>query len=611
MSLPYSLNLTTLTAAYAQGTLTPGVVVRDIYAALPKLADNPIWIHLLPQEAVVKQARDIAARRDAGAPLPLYGVPFAVKDNIDVAGCPTTAACPAFSYLPQATAYAVQRLLDAGALMIGKTNLDQFATGLVGTRSPYGACRNAFNPDYISGGSSSGSAVAVAVGLVSFALGTDTAGSGRVPAGFNNIVGLKPTPGVVSTRGVVPACRSLDCVSVFALTCDDSTRVLEVMRGYDAGDIYARTDTPALGGFPALGSAFRCGVPARAQREFFGDEVARTAFEQALATLRGMGADLVEIDFSPFSDVARLLYDGPWVAERYAAIKDFIAAHADEIHPVTRQVIESAQKWNAVDTFEAFYRLRELKRRCDAELAKVDVLVAPTSGTIYTHAEIAAAPVERNTNLGYYTNFVNLLDLCALAAPGAFRADGLPAGITLIAPAHSDHYLAAIGSRFHRASCVALGATRFELPATAAQSAPRPAMHAHEEIVLAVVGAHLGGLPLNHQLTTRGARLLQTTTTAADYHLYALPGTVPPKPGLVRVAAGGVSINVELWSMTPAAFGAFTAEVPSPLAIGTLALADGRNVKGFLCESCAVAGAQDISAFGGWRAYLAAQAAQQ
>ena len=607
MPLLYSLNLIALATAYAQGTLTPSVVARDIYAALAELAGNPIWIHLLPQEAVVKQARDIETRRKAGAPLPLYGVPFAVKDNIDVAGCPTTAACPAYSYRPDATAYAVQRLLDAGALLIGKTNLDQFATGLVGTRSPYGACHNAFNADYISGGSSSGSAVAVAAGLVSFALGTDTAGSGRVPAGFNNIVGLKPTPGVVSTRGVVPACRSLDCVSVFALTCDDATRVLDVMRGFDAGDIYARSDAPAAGGFPALGSAFRCGVPARAQREFFGDDVARAAFEQSLGMLRGIGAGIVEIDFRPFVEAASLLYDGPWVAERYAAIKDFLVAHADEIHPITRQVIESAKKWNAVDTFEAFYRLRELKRRCDAELAKVEVLVAPTSGTIYTHAEIAAAPVVRNTNLGYYTNFVNLLDLCALAVPGAFRADGLPAGVTLIARAHGDHFLSAIGSRLHRASGVPLGASGFALPAPAPQSV----VPAREDIVLAVVGAHLAGLPLNHQLIARGARLLQTTATAADYHLYALTGTVPPKPGLLRVAVGGVSISVELWAMTPAAFGSLVAEVPPPLVIGTLALADGRTVKGFLCESCAVAGAQDISAFGGWRTYLAAQAAQQ
>ena len=606
MSLPYSLDLTTLATAYACGALTPAAVVLDIHNAIGELADNPIWIHRLSPHALTQQAAVLEARRKGGASLPLYGVPFAVKDNIDVAGCPTTAACPAYAYASTATAHAVQRLLDAGALLMGKTNLDQFATGLVGTRSPYGACHNAFNRDYISGGSSSGSAVAVAAGLVSFALGTDTAGSGRVPAGFNNIVGLKPTPGVVSTRGVVAACRSLDCVSVFALTCDDATQVFETLRGFDAHDIYARTDTTAPAEFSI--SAFRCGVPALAQREFFGDDTARVAFEQSLLTLREIGAERVEIDFRPFVEVARLLYDGPWVAERFAAIKDFIATNAGDIHPVTRKVIESAQKWNAVDTFEAFYRLRELKRRCDVELAKIDVFAVPTSGTIYTHAQIAQAPVERNTHLGYYTNFVNLLDLCALAVPGAFRADGLPAGVTLIGAAHADHTLSAIGSRFHRAGKVLLGATRFKLPASAVQLPVQPPPQPHEEIVLAVVGAHLSGLPLNHQLTTRGARLLQAASTTSQYRLYALPATVPPKPGLVRVASDGMSIAVELWSLTDAAFGAFVAEVPSPLTIGTLLLADGRSVKGFLCEACAVAGAQDISSFGGWRAYLAAQA---
>lgn len=604
MPLPYSLDLTTLSAAYAQGRLSPVAVARDIGAAMVALNDNPVWIHRVPLADIEIKARELEVRRAAGETLPLYGIPFAVKDNIDVAGCPTTAACPAYRYVPDQTAPAVQRLLDAGALLIGKTNLDQFATGLVGTRSPYGACRNAFNADYISGGSSSGSAVAVAAGLVSFALGTDTAGSGRVPAGFNNIVGLKPTPGVVSTRGVMPACRSLDCVSVFALTCEDATRVFDVMFARDADDIYARTDTTAARSFSA--AAFRCGVPAAPQLEFFGDETARAAFAQSLATLREIGAEPVEIDFRPFAEAARLLYDGPWVAERYAAIQPFMETHADDVYPVTRQVIESARKWNAVDTFKAFYRLRELKRRCDEQWRKMDVLLVPTSGTIYTHRQIAEAPVARNTDLGYYTNFVNFLDLCALAVPGAFRADGLPAGITLIAAANSDHALAAIGSRFHRASGVLLGATPFPIPSTEPLSASKA--HAPDEIVLAVVGAHLSGLPLNHQLTSRGARLLQTTQTAAAYRLYALPGTVPPKPGLVRVGATGAAVAVELWALSPAAFGAFVAEVPSPLAIGTLTLADGRAVKGFLCEACAVEGAQDISSFGGWRAFLASRA---
>lgn len=601
----YSLDLAALAEAYAQGRLTPERVVQDIHDDQGRLSGNPVWIHVLPLEAMLQRARELQTRRAAGEVLPLYGVPFAVKDNIDVADCPTTAACPAFSYMPKASAPAVQRLLDAGALCIGKTNLDQFATGLVGTRSPYGACRNAFNPEYISGGSSSGSAVTVAAGLVSFALGTDTAGSGRVPAGFNNIVGLKPTPGVVSTRGVVPACRSLDCVSVFALTCEDATRVFETMRSHDPEDIYARPRDVPPRAYPAADAPFRCGVPVEAQREFFGDARAQAAFEQSLALLRDTGAAIVEIDFAPFAEVAQLLYQGPWVAERFAAIRDFLSVHPDAVYPVTRQVIESAGKWSAVDTFEAFYRLRELQRRCDAEWAKMDVLAVPSSGTIYTHAEIAEAPVERNTNLGYYTNFVNLLDLCALAVPGPFRSDGLPAGITLIAEANADAFLSIIGSRFHRTSDVAMGATGFALPARVT----RPVPHEAGEVLLAVVGAHLSGLPLNHQLTSRGARLVRTTTTAAAYRLHALPGAVPPKPGLVRTAGGGAAIEVEVWRMSVAAFGALVAEVPSPLAIGAVTLVDGQAVKGFLCEACAVADAPDISRFGGWRAYLAAQTA--
>ena len=603
----YSLNLTRLAEAYAQGRLTPQVVADDIYAAIATIADNPLWIHVVPQQQMTAQIAALELRRVAGESLPLYGIPFAVKDNIDVAGCPTTAACPAFAYLPQTTAFAVRRLQDAGALFFGKTNLDQFAAGLVGTRSPYGACRNAFNREYISGGSSSGSALAVAAGLVSFALGTDTAGSGRVPAGFNNIVGLKPTPGIVSTCGVVPACRSLDCVSVFALTCEDASRVMQVMRGFDAADIYARRDTGEIARHQRSATHFRCGVPAAAQREFFGDAHAQAAFERSLANLREIGAELVEINFQPFLEAARLLYQGPWVAERYAGIKSFLEQQPEALHPVTRQVIESARQWSAVDTFEAIYALQALKRRCAAQWARMDVLAVPTSGTIYTQDQVAVAPVQRNTDLGYYTNFVNLLELCALAVPGLFRADGLPAGITLIAEAFGDRYLAEIGTRFHRASAVPLGATRFQLPAETLLAATDPADH----VLIAVVGAHLSGLPLNGQLTTRGATLVGPMQTAAQYRLYALSGVPPARPGLVRVASGGAAIEVELWAMPSAAVGGFLAEVPAPLAIGTLRLADDREVKGFLCEACAVADARDITAFGGWRCYLAEGAGAQ
>jgi allophanate hydrolase len=388
---------------------------------------------------------------------------------------------------------------------------------------------------------------------------------------------------------------------VFALTCEDAHAVFAGMRGFDSGDIYARTDiSPAV----SLGAAFRCGVPRLAQREFFGDTPARDAFDRAAATLRNLGATLVEIDFAPFAETARLLYEGPWVAERYAAIREFFDTRPDAMHPVTRQVIANAHKWNATDTFNALYRLRELKRRCDDIWQQMDVLVVPTSGTIYTLAEVAQSPIQTNTNLGYYTNFVNLLDYCALAVPGPFRDDGVPEGVTLIGRAHQDDVLAEIGSKLHRGSGVKLGATAHAMPPPRALLTPATS----DEVTLAVVGAHLSGLPLNHQLTTRGARLLETTQTAAAYKLYALPDSVPPKPGLTRVSEGGATLEVELWALSPAAFGSFVAAVPPPLTIGTVLLADGRQVKGFLCEACAVAAAEDITARGGWRAYLKAQA---
>ena len=602
MPIPYSLDLTSLGHAYASGRLRPTQVVRDVFAAIEAAGDiNPIWIYLVPQKVVLAQAEQVERRRTEGAALPLYGVPFAVKDNIDVAGHPTTAACPAFAYVPAATAHVVKHLQDAGALLIGKTNLDQFATGLVGTRSPYGACVNPFDHRYIAGGSSSGSAVAVATGCVSFALGTDTAGSGRVPAAFNNIVGLKPTRGLLSVAGVVPACRSLDCVSIFALTCDDARAVFEVACGYDSAEPYSRRTQPLPAHVP---QHFRCGVPRASQLEFFGDRAAEEAFGRALATLAAVGAEIVEIDHTPFAETAKLLYDGPWIAERYAAIKDFLQGHGDDVHPVTREIIGAARKYSAADAFEAQYRLQALKKRCDAEWEKMNVLAVPTTGTIYSLEEIASAPVKRNANLGHYTNFVNLLDLAAIAMPGAFRGDGLPAGITLIASALSDRLLCELGGRFHRASGLKLGATAFDIPATI-QLADTPT---DNSVLFAVVGAHLSGLPLNHQLTTRGARLVRPATTAAAYRLYALPGTEPAKPGLVRSENGnGAAIAVELWSLPAGQFGAFVAEIPPPLGIGTVVLDDGREVKGFVCEHYAVKDAHDISTYGGWRNYIAAQ----
>jgi allophanate hydrolase len=601
MPVPYSLALGTLRERLHSGALTPTQLARDVLAAAALGDRHHAWIYRLTDDAVLAQARRIESAPAARA-LPLYGVPFAIKDNIDVAGHPTTAACPAFAYTAGASATAVQRLLDAGAILVGKTNLDQFATGLVGTRSPYGACTNAFDARYIAGGSSSGSATAVALNLVSFALGTDTAGSGRVPAGFNNIVGLKPTRGAISTAGVVPACRTLDCVSIFALTAGDAWDVFQVARGYDPADAYSRHPQASLH-MPA--APLRCGVPRAAQLEFGGDAEAAKMFAHAIALIGQSGGRIVEIDFAPFRETAALLYEGPWVAERLAGIKDFFAAHQADMFPVTRDITANGAQYSAVDAFEAAYRLQELKRRAAAEFAKIDVMVVPTAPTIYTIDQIAADPIGLNSRLGVYTNFVNLLDLAALAVPAGMRNDGLPSGITLIAPACSEPLLCELGDRLHRLSGVKLGATAFALP---------PSTHEYRDaagdahVTVAVVGAHLSGMPLNHQLTARGARLIGAARTAPHYRLYVLPGTTPPKPGLVHSANDpGHAIEVELWSMPVARYGAFVAEIPAPLGIGTITLDDGRSVQGFVCASHAAATARDISEFGGWRNFMANQ----
>jgi allophanate hydrolase len=601
MSLSYSLDLASLAAAYGRGALTPSAVVSDLYDAIAaRSADgNPIWISLQAQGAVAAQARSVEARRRAGETLPLYGIPFAVKDNIDVAGMATTAACPAFAYTARTSARAVQRLQDAGALLIGKTNLDQFATGLVGTRSPYGACHNPFDRRYVAGGSSSGSALAVATGVASFALGTDTAGSGRVPAAFTNIVGLKPTRGLISTGGVVPACRSLDCVSVFTLSCADALDVLAAAAAYDPDDPYSRRP-----GEPVEFSAakFRFALPRAGQLEFFGDGAHAASFEAAVARLRSLGGSPFECDFAPFLAAQELLY-GPWVAERTAQLGDFLAAHPDALHPVTRKVIESGAGYGAVDAFRAQHRLAGLRRESEALWRDADVLVVPGAPTIYTLAEIEADPIAPNSRLGLYTNFVNLLDLAAISVPAGFRPDGLPLGVTLIGPAFSDQSLAALGARLHAASCRTAGACGVPVPQ------PAPARVAAGTVLLAVVGAHMSGMPLNHQLTERGAALVRAARTAPLYRLYALGGTPPPRPGLVHVERGarGASIELEVWSMPLTHFGSFVAGIAAPLGIGTIELEDGESVKGFLCEPYAVDGLPDITTFGGWRRYSSAQ----
>jgi allophanate hydrolase len=545
--------------------------------------------------------RTAAAGRAAA--LPLYGVPFAVKDNIDVAGLPTTAGCPQFAYVPERHAHAVERLVQAGAIVIGKTNLDQFATGLVGTRSPYGAVPNAFDPEFISGGSSSGSASVVARGLVPFSFGTDTAGSGRVPAGLNNIVGLKPTRGALSNSGVVPACRSLDCISIFATTVDDAQAVFSLAAGFDQHDGYSRK-APPESIVTVLPEAPRFGIPLLP--EFYGDAQSERAWQDALKELAAFGVQCVPLDFDLFDQVTALLYDGPWVAERYAAIRAFAEKEPEAIHTVVRDIIFRAKEFSATDTFEAMYRLGDLKREADAVMASVDALLTPTLPRQHRIADVEADPVRLNSQNGKYTNFVNLLDWSALALPCSFRVDGLPFGITLIAPAWKEAALCAFGKRWQGHRAMTRGATGLAYVSTMLAQILTPAPG---KTRVAVVGAHLSGMPLNRELTERDAVLVETTSTSDAYRLYALAGTVPPKPGLARgEAGGGAAIQVELWDMPTVHFGSFVAGIPAPLGIGTLELHDGRTVKGFICEGQGLVGAQDITHFGGWRAYRASLA---
>jgi len=455
-----SLDLSTLKALYSTKSLKPSDVIGAIYRRMDRV--DHVWISRVPLAQALARAAELER---SGRGLPLYGLPFAVKDNIDVAGMPTTAACKEFAHTPSRSATVVNRLIDAGSILVGKTNMDQFATGLVGVRSPYGPVANPFDPRFISGGSSSGSAVAVSTGMVSFALGTDTAGSGRVPAGFNNIVGLKPTRGVISFAGVLPACRTIDCVSLLALTCADARSVLQAAKGFDSEDIYSWPQADKLDLSTKLPATFRFGVPGRADLSFFDDPESPSLFARAVPLLESMGGRRVEIDFTPFRETASLLYDGPWVAERLAALKGFYAAHADAFLSVTRTIIGGAARYSAVDVFEGMYRLQKLTRQAAAEWAKIDLLLVPTAGTIYTIEQVEADPIQLNTNLGYYTSFVNLMDLCAMALPCAFRQNGVPFGVTLIAPALSEGMLCAVGTEYQSRVGGRLGATKNVLPA--------------------------------------------------------------------------------------------------------------------------------------------------
>lgn len=593
--LDLSFDLAALAEFYAGGG-DPRTVAVEALRRARALEANNAWILLRDDADVLADAGRLIGSDPAS--LPLYGVPFAVKDNIDVADLPTTAACPEFGYVPAEDAASVAALREAGAILIGKANLDQFATGLVGARSPYGPGRNPFDPAYVSGGSSSGSAIAVSAGAVSFSLGTDTAGSGRVPAAFCNIVGWKGSLGLVSPRGVVPACRSLDCVTVFALSCADAAAVAAVAGRYDAGEPFSREAPAAAPGLPGWGS-LRLGVPRQQDLAFFDNPHTPGLFEAAIRRCQALGATLVEVDLQPFLAAARLLYDGPWVAERTAAVGAFLAENPAAGHPVVRGIVEGGHRYSAVDAFQAGYALRALARQVAPVWDKIDAILTPTAGTIHRIDAVEADPVRLNSQLGYYTNFMNLLDYAAVAVPAGFQPDGLPFGVTLFAPAFHDTALLSLGGALHAAAGVPMGATNRPLPA-----APDKAAANADRIELAVFGAHMRGLPLSGDLAGRGGRLIGEIETAPHYRLYALDRLDPPRPGLVRLESGGAGIAGELWELPASALGGFMAGIAAPMAIGKVELADGRWVTGFLCEAHAAAAAPDITDSGGWRQWL-------
>lgn len=590
--LPFTLSA--LREAYAGG-LSPADVIDEVFARLDAVNDPGIFIHLCDRDSLRAEAQALGAYDPSR---PLWGIPFAAKDNIDVAGIETTAGCPAYAYTPDVDAFVIANLRAAGALMVGKTNLDQFATGLVGVRTPYGAPLNAVDPLIVPGGSSGGSGVVVGHGAVTFSLGTDTAGSGRVPAALNNIVGLKPSLGALSASGVVPACRTLDTISIFALTVDDAYAAFAEARGFDATDAYSRPLAHAPLSAPAQG--LRIGIPDAGSIEFYGDTLQEAAYMRDVATLAAHGAQIVEVDFTPLFDVAKMLYEGAWVAERHTVIADLLARDPDAVHPVTRQIVTLAEQLSADDAFLGLYRLAELKRAAEPMLADLDMLCVPTIPTFYSVADLEADPITPNSNLGTYTNFVNLLDMCGIAVPTPPRSDGRPGSVTLLAEVGADAQVAAVARWFEADVQRKMGATDHPVPSPP----PLPAT-ASDHIELAVCGAHMTGLPLNTELTDRGGTFLRAAQTAPQYRFYALAGGPPARPGLVRTDhPEAASIALEVWSLPKTALGDFMAGIPHPLGIGSIELSDGTWVKGFLCEKSGTAGAEDISGLGDWRKYL-------
>lgn len=588
------ITISGLTAHYQANHFTPRELVQHLLNQQTQ-DSHRIWITRLDLTQIEPYLDNLENTNPDD--LPLYGIPFAIKDNIDLAGIDTTAACEAFHKPAAESATVVARLIEAGAIPMGKTNLDQFATGLVGVRSPFGACHNAFNPEFISGGSSSGSAVATALNLVSFALGTDTAGSGRVPAAFNNLIGVKPTRGMISASGVVPACQSLDCVTVFALSPDDANQVLTAAEGFDIKDPYSRSNPFDNGNrrYGLASSNKTLAIPRPENREFFGDSSAETLFSQAIDKLSDLGFNIVELDISPLMDAAKLLYEGPWVTERYLAIASLYDEQPESLLPVIREIIGKGTQYTAGDAFSAEYRLQKYRQTAAALFGQIDALVTPTAPTCYRIEELENDPIQLNSRLGTYTNFMNLLDLSAVAVPAGFLDSGVGFGITLQAPAFHDRALLSIANTYCSAQELTCGAGQLKMPTTSVIN-PSPVA----TVDLVVCGAHLDNMPLNWQLTERGANKISLTRTSANYRLYAMEDG---RPALFRDDHGG-HIEVEVWRLAKSDFGSFVADIPAPLGIGKVELEDGRWLPSFIAEPRAKASATDITKLCGWRNYI-------
>ena len=589
---------------YHSGVITPKNYIDNLLKVIRKNINESIdsaWISIATDDNIASQLRNLEslAKEKAITDLPLYGIPFAIKDNIDALGWKTTVACPDFMFEPNKNATVVKKLLDAGAILIGKTNLDQFATGLVGTRSPYGIVPNTFNPKFVSGGSSSGSASVVARGLVCFSLGTDTAGSGRIPAAFNNIVGTKPTPGLVSTEGVFPACKSIDCVSIMTLTAADADIVLNVAKSTEHDKALETQFHPRSTPISNFINPIRIGIPISCQ--FLDNGQYQEAFTKALQIAKGLNVEFVPVDIDSFVKAGKLLYDGPWVSERFAVTEDFLNSNPNAFDTSVRQIILSGAPYSAAQGFRAIYQLKELEIETKKSWSKCDVILVPSAPNHPTIEDLKNHPIVKNSELGMYTNFVNLLRLCAIAVTSGFTKTGLPFGITLIAQEGSDNALLKLASQWQVLFELSLGISNIK--GTLEEHTILETTK-NDVTQIAVVGAHLSGLPLNWQLTERRSRLVKVCKTAKSYRLFALPNTNPPKPGLIKCPSDGVSIELEVYEMPSNQLGSFLNLIPPPLGLGNIELEDGSLVKGFICEQYAVHEAQDISNLGGWKSYI-------